>query len=166
MTITPSVIQSSGCLRRLGSGRTIPSLPCSSSMRRSWELLLWKMEGPVLRRIKPSRNMGCTLVVSLVRLITDLSCRFVVIFSEQSDHEVIGCNPLHLTQKSHPSSFLVPSNAMPFYCCAKNALYFLPKMPCYSKVPWGHDSGAPHTRRHGNSQVLTNTAARLIPKKT
>ncbi len=37
-------------IRLLLFGRSlwpIPSLPCSSSMSRSWELLLWKMRGPI-----------------------------------------------------------------------------------------------------------------------
>lgn len=72
--MTPSVIQSSGCCLRLRSTRPIPSFPCSSSMSRSCELLLFTMTGPILRRI-PSLNIGCTLEVSLVRRITDLSWR-------------------------------------------------------------------------------------------
>lgn len=74
-TMTPSVSQSSGWrLRRvLGSVRPIPSFPCSSSMSRSCELLLFIMIGPILRRSVPSLYMGCTFEVSLVRRITDLS---------------------------------------------------------------------------------------------
>lgn len=72
--MTPSVSQSSGCLRRmLRSARPIPSFPCSSSMSRSCELLLFTMIGPILRRNIPSLYIGCTLEVSLVRRITDLS---------------------------------------------------------------------------------------------
>lgn len=73
--MTPSVSQSSGCrLRRvLCSVRPIPSLPCSSSMSRSCELLLFTMIGPILRRNIPSLYIGCTFEVSLVRRITDLS---------------------------------------------------------------------------------------------
>lgn len=72
MTMTPSVSQSSGCLFFGRSLRAIPSFPCSSSMSRSWELLLWKMRGPIFLRIRPSRYMGWTFWISLVRLITDL----------------------------------------------------------------------------------------------
>lgn len=73
--MTPSVSQSSGCrLRRvLGSVRPIPSFPCSSSMSRSCELLLFIMIGPILRRNIPSLYIGCTFEVSLVRRITDFS---------------------------------------------------------------------------------------------
>lgn len=71
-TMTPSVSQSS--LRRvLGSVRPIPSFPCSSSMSRSCELLLFIMIGPILRRNIPSLYIGCTFEVSLVRRITDFS---------------------------------------------------------------------------------------------
>lgn len=75
ITITPSVSQSSGCFlhRVLCSVRPIPSFPCSSSMSRSCELLLFTMIGPILRRNIPSLYNGCTLEVSLVRRITDLS---------------------------------------------------------------------------------------------
>lgn len=77
ITMTPSVSQSSGCcLRRmLRSTRPIPSFPCSSSMSRSCELLLFTMIGPIFRRNIPSLYIGCTLGVSLVRRITDLSWR-------------------------------------------------------------------------------------------
>lgn len=73
--MTPSVSQSSGCrLRRvLCSVRPIPSFPCSSSMSRSCELLLFTMIGPIFRRNIPSLYIGCTFEVSLVRRITDLS---------------------------------------------------------------------------------------------
>lgn len=75
ITMTPSVIQSSGgCLRlMLRSARPIPSFPCSSSMSRSCELLLFTIIGPIFRRNIPSLYIGCTLQVSLVRRITDLS---------------------------------------------------------------------------------------------
>lgn len=75
--MTPSVSQSSGCcLRRtLRSARPIPSFPCSSSISRSCELLFFTMTGPILRRNIPSLYIGCTLVDSLVRRITDLSWR-------------------------------------------------------------------------------------------
>lgn len=75
MTMTPSASQSSGCCLRRRSTRPIPSFPCSSSMSRSCELLLFTMIGPILRRNSPSLNIGCTLDVSLVRRITDLSWR-------------------------------------------------------------------------------------------
>lgn len=77
MTMTPSVIQSSDCcLRRTArSPRPMPSFPCSSSMSRSCELLLFTMMGPILRRSSPSLYMGCTLGVSLVRRMTDFSCK-------------------------------------------------------------------------------------------
>lgn len=77
MTMTPSVIQSSGgCLRRTGrSPRPMPSFPCSSSISRSCELLLFTMMGPILRRSSPSLYMGCTLEDSLVRRMTDFSCK-------------------------------------------------------------------------------------------
>lgn len=73
--MTPSVSHSSGLrLRRaLSSVRPIPSFPCSSSMSRSCELLLFTMIGPILRRNIPSLYIGCTFEVSLVRRITDLS---------------------------------------------------------------------------------------------
>lgn len=73
--MTPSVSQSSGFrLRRaFSSVRPIPSFPCSSSMSRSCELLLFTMIGPILRRNIPSLYIGCTFEVSLVRRITDLS---------------------------------------------------------------------------------------------
>lgn len=73
--MTPSVSQSSGFrLRRAFSSiRPIPSFPCSSSMSRSCELLLFTMTGPILRRNTPSLYIGCTFEVSLVRRITDLS---------------------------------------------------------------------------------------------
>ena len=74
--MTPSVSQSSGCLRLMvRSVRPIPSFPCSSSMSRSCELLLFTIIGPILRRSIPSLYIGCTLEVSLVRRITDLSWR-------------------------------------------------------------------------------------------
>lgn len=72
-TITPSVSQSSGCFRGR-SLRPIPSFPCSSSMSRSCELLLLRKIGPIFLRKWPSRNIGWTLGVSFVRLMTDLSC--------------------------------------------------------------------------------------------
>lgn len=73
--MTPSVSQSSGgrLRRELCSVRPIPSFPCSSSMSRSCELLLFTMIGPILRRNTPSLYIGCTFEVSLVRRITDLS---------------------------------------------------------------------------------------------
>lgn len=73
--MTPSVNQSSGCCLRLRSNRPIPSFPCSSSISRSCELLLFIMIGPILRLNIPSLYIGCTLDVSLVRRITDLSWR-------------------------------------------------------------------------------------------
>lgn len=69
--MTPSVSQLS-CLRHSScSGLLIPSLSCSSSIKRSWETDLWNMAGPSLRLGERSRHMGCTLEVSFVCLITD-----------------------------------------------------------------------------------------------
>lgn len=79
MTMTPSVSQSSDCLRRR-SERPIPSLPWSSSMSRSWEVFLFTIMGPIFLRRWPSRYIGWTLGLSFVRLITDF------IYGKHSEH--------------------------------------------------------------------------------
>lgn len=128
--MTPSVNQSSGCCLRLRSNRPIPSFPCSSSISRSCELLLFIMIGPILRLNIPSLYIGCTLDVSLVRRITDLSWRAdnklvweagIVPYTEgkkKINHKQDGLRSGFLTQMQKPTHSGWGQNAMQFFCQA------------------------------------------------
>lgn len=107
MTMTPSVLQSSGCCLRLRSTFPHPSFPCSSIMSRSCELLLFTMTGPILRRNIASLNIGCTLEVSLVRRITFFS---FFVFAQSVIKSVFFCIIHWLHKHDRPGA--VTSTAM------------------------------------------------------